>query len=85
MREKQFKMASINNGTMNNFAQRDINIEAQTNRYYPAIIPCGRDPDFIEPRTIVEQIEQKRAAPGSRFMMPSLRQKECIFSCTRLR
>ncbi|KAF2742021.1 hypothetical protein M011DRAFT_522455 [Sporormia fimetaria CBS 119925] len=75
-------MASINNSTISNFAQGYINIEAQTNNYFSdrpetppnpsAIIPFGRDPDFIEPGTILEQIEQKCTAPGSRTALVGL-------------
>ncbi|KAF2873795.1 hypothetical protein BDV95DRAFT_605272 [Massariosphaeria phaeospora] len=66
-------MASINKGTISNFAQRDINIERPETPPNPsAIIPIGRDPDFIEPGTILEQIDQKCAAPGSRTALVGL-------------
>ncbi|KAF2675928.1 hypothetical protein K458DRAFT_352596 [Lentithecium fluviatile CBS 122367] len=71
-----------NHRNINNFAQRDINIEAQTNNYYPerpetpprpsAVIPFPRDADFVERGTILDEIHQRCAIAGSRAALVGL-------------
>ncbi|OAG09996.1 uncharacterized protein CC84DRAFT_459150 [Paraphaeosphaeria sporulosa] len=78
-------MSAINNkGPINNLACRDIRIESQTNSYYPAaerpetpphpsiVIPFARDADFVKRGTLLDEVSERCAAPGSRTALVGL-------------